>query len=423
MTLRTLLLAAFLSCGLGRVPHAQAVVNVDPTGAGGAFTDLQAAVDAAADGDLLLLASGTYGDVTIDGRSLALAARPGASPSIEGRVIVRNVGATQSVELSGLLVEASLAQPVVSIRSCAGPILIQECIFRSSSESYTAFAIVGVLQVFNSQSVTLVSTQVVPGTGTNALPVGVSPGVRSSDSTIRLYACAAVGGTGLATGSSDPTRRGGPALLLRGGTAEIIGGALIGGRGGPSYEDFDLFGGPFCVTDGTGGPALRLEGAATVPEALVVDAILVPGPGGVPGDGCAGGPAGTVTTEVLAGSVSTSTAVTKSLEVTPVVASGGTKRLTLSGEPFDLVWIALSPTQSPVPAPPDLFGAVYPGSPLFVFKLGALDAGGTKVLDFVLSPTGLDFVPIFEQAFFFNATEGFTISNPRLVALIDSLSP
>jgi len=35
-----------------------------------------------------------------------------------------------------------------------------------------------------------------------------------------------------------------------------------------------------------------------------------------------------------------------------------------------------------------------------------------------LNDTGIDFIPLYEQAFFYNAVDEFTVSHPRFVALL-----
>ena len=106
------------------------VLVVDP-GGGGAFTEIQDAVDAAVDGDTILLRHGTYVDlsfpfepVIIDGKSLVVAATQSGAVLLNGlHLYVRNLSAGQTVTLSGLQVQDA----AVVLDNNVGAVLLQEC--------------------------------------------------------------------------------------------------------------------------------------------------------------------------------------------------------------------------------------------------------------------------------------------------------
>ena len=50
--------------------------------------------------------------------------------------------------------------------------------------------------------------------------------------------------------------------------------------------------------------------------------------------------------------------------------------------------------------------------------MGKLTAAGTRTRTLTLNPIGTDYIALYEQAFFFNATDALTFSNPRVAALI-----
>ena len=64
---------------------AQASVLVVDASGGGAFTSLQAAVDAAASGDLLLVKGGVYSGFTADGKALTIVEDSGHAASVLGQ--------------------------------------------------------------------------------------------------------------------------------------------------------------------------------------------------------------------------------------------------------------------------------------------------------------------------------------------------
>lgn len=83
---------------------AQGVRIVEPTGTQN-FSDLQPAIDAAGDGDVLLVAAGSYGSFSIDGKALWIVALPGALARVEGTARVQNLAPDQTVVLIGLTVD------------------------------------------------------------------------------------------------------------------------------------------------------------------------------------------------------------------------------------------------------------------------------------------------------------------------------
>src|SRR6185436_13760735 len=86
--------------GLTQAPAFANVLKVATTGA--PFTQIQSAVNAASDGDVILISPGSYGAVTIDGKSLTLVKQGTANVTIMGTTTVKNLTASKRVILSGL---------------------------------------------------------------------------------------------------------------------------------------------------------------------------------------------------------------------------------------------------------------------------------------------------------------------------------
>ncbi len=94
------LAALLLAPLLATLAAAQAVHVVDPSGSGD-FTGIQAAVNAAASGDTILIKSGHYyGRTVIDGKGLKVVAELGATDvEVIGGITVRNLAAGEVVVL------------------------------------------------------------------------------------------------------------------------------------------------------------------------------------------------------------------------------------------------------------------------------------------------------------------------------------
>jgi hypothetical protein len=101
-------------------PPARADVLVVDASGGGDFSSLQAAIDAALDGDVLLVRSGAYGALTVDGKALDVFADSGALVRVSGSSTLRNLPAGGALVLSGI--EFDGGQPwraTLSVLACA----------------------------------------------------------------------------------------------------------------------------------------------------------------------------------------------------------------------------------------------------------------------------------------------------------------
>lgn len=401
---------------------AQAIHVVDAAG-GGDFTSLLVAVQAAGDGDLLLVRAGLYiGGFTIDGRSLTIAAETGATPRVVAaggggtptHVTVSNLAAHQSVVLQGLELEVRNG---LRVEDCAGPVLLQDC-----RVEVLDFSTTHALRVRFSQSVTVVDTEL-DATAVNASAFSDGSAVHEESSTVFLHGCDLAGGSGIdgsvSLGIFDGTD-GLSGLSLWGGRVVAVGCTIRGGPGG-----LGAFGGLGCAAAGDGGAALHAFtappfGSGAPPEVVLLGTTLVRGPGGGAPPQCAPGSPGPATAVDPTGSLLQPAVAARSFAADGLVQDGALLTLTYHGAPFDFVAVAYSVTAGNPVWVPDVLGALHPGLPLFTQVAGMLDANGERVSTFLNEDQlGIPWAPLWIQPFHFGPEQQVVASNPRRVILFD----
>lgn len=82
----------------------QALADVRNLTSGVNHAELQSAIDSAAEGDTLIVGSGSFEGFTIDGKGLTLRSLPGTSHEIVAQIAVRNISSASVVQLDGLVV-------------------------------------------------------------------------------------------------------------------------------------------------------------------------------------------------------------------------------------------------------------------------------------------------------------------------------
>jgi len=138
-TMKSVLLAAAFLALLVPATLAGNVLVVDASGAG-AYTSIQAAVTAAADGDVILVKSGTYDAFTVDDKALAIAGDTGAAVLVQGAIGVTNLAAQKTVVLASL---SSVGVPALTgvgqyglyLSNNLGSIRAEDCSFTGAGNS------------------------------------------------------------------------------------------------------------------------------------------------------------------------------------------------------------------------------------------------------------------------------------------------
>lgn len=369
-------------------------------GPGATHTSVQAAVDDASAGDLVLIRAGSYGEVVLN-EAIALVADQGALVEID-RVIARP-GSTGELLLQGL----DLGSPILSaleVTNATAPVRVQDCTMKGGTQVLAVGGGPGVV-ITGCTAVTFESCTVQGGLLADSSP---SPAAVVGGSTVFLFetsieALDGMDGMPLLT----PPDPGGDGLAVSGSTVHLENASILGGDGGD--------GGPFCQGESAGNAVVLGAGSLL----RVLDSSLAGGAGGGSGATCAPGADGL---EVAgAGTVLAFPESARRLEVQAVVREGEPFELRYDGAADDLVVLgfATSPAALILPgyATPVLIGLAPPPITLFV---GAADAAGAVALPLVLADLGpgLLSVDLSAQAFAFDGAQ-WHFSNARTVLLLD----
>ncbi len=392
----------------GAAAQGQVWVVDDDGGPGVAFTDVQAAVDAASDGDLVLVRPGAYAGFSIVAKGLAVVGDLGADVFVSGGCVVSGLAASQTVELRALDIASTASVPALRLDSNMGSVWIEDVdvaqLGPGGSASLGAVDVAGCAGVTLQRCTVAVAIPSSPAVGNGGMH-----GVRVASSSVFLHLVTATGGKGK-PGSTDSTI-GGAGLLVASGSAFLYGGVFRGGEGATG-EDLGEF--LFCDNGSPGGFGLWLEPGAQVTR---LGARFEGGPGGPGGTdpfsgfACAAGPDGPAL-QIFAGAIDVELAGSvQAWRVDSPVRGGQPATLVVDGLPSTPVF-ALASVGTSFAVFPSLAGAscVDPAA-LVVLLVGATDANGVLQLSLPMPhpAPGFGFVRVFTQALLFDASLG-----PRL---------
>lgn len=329
--------------------------------ASGPFFDIQSAVDASANGDVVLVRAGVYPEFAVVARSIAVAADTGANVFVQGAIRARNVGSGQTVVFSGLRSQGDLTDTTqrsgLRVSDCAGSIRVQNCEFSGGPASGCATGapaegMPAGAHVRTSPDVLIARSLIVggqlPGGYYSSQPTDASgPGLEVESSRVALQQVVVRGPAGGSGNSSCPDgSSGGAGVLLRRNSqvdaqlTEIRGGN--GGHGQPL--------GQFSY-GGNGGSGLWFQNscpAASASLARLLTCSIVPGSKGLghcfigcglgQNDGFPGAP-------VIAAPCTSNTnlvGVAPVLDCAAVVRESTTLPITFTGAPLDRVWLRIA---------------------------------------------------------------------------------
>ena len=254
-TLTTLALAFLLAASAS----AQTVYVVAPMPGPGVFsTDIQPAIDAAVDGDLVLVKSGSYSGFNITAKGISVVADAGASVVANGLVFISNISATQFVLLQGLTTHGDTTSPAIILLNAPGPIWIESCNVTGGVRN--ASGLVGV-QISTCPSVVIERSVMTGGSGAAGGTTDQgAPGLHVANSTVTVGDSLCIGGNGAPTLVLGPNAGFGAAGLrvLAASTVFASGTTFKGGNGAPPA--------PPNFPGGGAGSGINTSGAVTVLE-------------------------------------------------------------------------------------------------------------------------------------------------------------
>lgn len=380
---------------------AQSVRVVDDDGGPGVdHTSLQDAVDAAAEGEILLVKGGTYGPLLLGDKSLVITAELGESVVV-GQTLLSNLSAPKRVTLTGLTIHANFGGTGLVLSNSPGQVLVTECTV--VGQGIPLFQINTAVTVTGCASVTF-SECVVSVDGAS----GGYPGLDAVLSDVHLYDCSVAAGNQGVEGLFGP-----PGAEVNGGFLFASGTTFRGGNGGVGVDD--LF---FCNPGGDGGLGLQVLSGA---ELRTVDCQFLGGLGGgpSPSGNCGPGAPGQGLDTTGAGSVDDYGVTAHHFSVESPLREGASSVIEFNGEPNESVWfywsLGMSQAHSGV-----IKGTIVPGPAPFTIFFGSVGPTGTLSLPITIpvEPALLS-VALYEQAIFFDPLTRFVMTNPELSVVLD----
>lgn len=391
------------------------------------FASIQLAVDAAADGDAVLVRDGIYSGFTIDAKGLLILGDTTGTARVEQSsfgsdpvVEVLNLAADQVVTLMGLEVEALpgffSAGEAVKVVGCLGPVWIEDC-------ELSGRGLLAAVRISESSAAVIARSTLLGIVSEAPLGLGWSDGLYSDDSNTFVYdsdltgADGAGGPCGDELECGDATRSGHGASIWGG--SMYVSGSVLGGGTGSDGETGCIF---QTMGDGAaGGNGISLSGA--VPSVVeLLDTSLLFGLGGDGAGVCSDGADGTPSF-VAAGSTLVETAgVARSLSSTTPVREGETTDLVFAGAEDDFVF-GVASTSALGLALPGYHGPLAVGVPFNLVTVGSLPVSGEVTISLTMDPlpVGWDHLVRYLQALHVTpGLEAFLSAPTALVVLDDS---
>ena len=379
------------------------------------FDTVQAAVDAAADGDVILIEPGLYDlQVILDDRALVLAglSNPAGERAGVGSLVIRNLAPSHPVVVRGLDLYPAFTGETLAVQDCDGPVLLEDV-------RVSEFINLGTLpsRIERSEHVVLSRCTL---HGTRGTQIGVDPGFDGGtglivvDATVALYDSLVHGGNGApgtfsSFGFPVPATNGGTAMRMLAGTVLLAGTEVRGGSGGDAY-----LGGSPCLPPGDGNTGLEGDGLLRR-----LDAVIAGGAAGATA-GCP--PAGADGTDLaFTGTILTVPQTLRRLQISSPIEEGGSCTLAIQGQPSEPVILlqSLAPLGTWLGG---LKGTLAGAPPLAVHALGFTGVDGSLTFDITLPggllPPGIEAVSFVEQAVTAAAGGGGLLSSPSSVLLV-----
>jgi len=409
---------------LAAASHAFAdVIVVDSSGAGD-FTQIQPAIDAASDGDTILVESGTYSRFRVNDRDLVIVGDIGAAVRIDGTIEVSALGVEKVLVLQNLATLAPYPsapgdQHGISLHDDLGRVRIQSCSFAGAAAAHCARVNLNGGDGVRSRNCADVALIACTGRGGRGATDGNftygagGSGVFAAGCVLTVYDSFAIGGPG---GQCDDGTYGGHGMKLSS-DALLVGAhyQALAGNGSNSCA------GCGCSYGGSGGYGTVLLASS---QAFPLNVVSQGGTGGTgnSGFGCTnthgqpGQPyyiSSDSTLSPFAGSARVMTAASP-------VHAGTTLSLALSGNPGDAVTLFVSDLAD-ARFVPDWSGTLLldPRAPHGTStQIGTIPSSGALVAPFVVDDPGTSSKTLYLQPLFTDASGGRILGSPWTVVVL-----
>lgn len=419
--------ALVLAATLSSAPSSAAVLLVSPSQPG-AYPTLQSAVDAATEGDTVLVRPGIYVGCEVVDKALTIAMEvpPSSSNGIVGRISVRNLAAHKTVVLSRMKVINFFASgafddagAAVFIDHCDGAVRLQALTLLAAEGTATHVNGYPAILVIDSTNVEMVAVTATGGVGyglscTFNFSIDGFPGgqaLRFSGSNVVAHECTLKGGKG-----GDVCLFGGDGGV---GVLDVSGYALLSGctvTGGPGGNSDDYFG-PQGLIPGDGGAAIQIVSGNTVD---VVGSTLLGGVGGHTLYGAAGAFGAQGPVKIGGGALQIAPYPARALFVTPVAKDDANTTLLLGGPSGESLFLFLSAQGGPLVPGPQLVPLAL-GTLVGPVDLGVMPPSGSQsiVVGNPGLPPGIDGIGIHLQAVT-SGPNGYALTGPAHLLLLSA---
>lgn len=319
------------------------VVDVNQ-GSGSDYSQIHEAVDAAQDGDTILVRPGNYKPAIV-AKSLSILSYDRANrPRMKGGLEVRHLTPSQFVHIRGI--EFGPGPTVgLTIKDNGGKVVVESCVIRGAHGQNEVFGATSGIdgaeaaRVQMSAAVTFVRCEMYGGFGpdlidepSQTVPGDGGDGLLLVDSRVAVYDCLLIGGGGGndIEGPHSGGSGGNGALVLQESEFFASGSRFEGRSGG--FGGFETFSG--CGSGGSGGYGLRVTGGVS----RHLDCEFLRGKGGAGGGpSCSDGADG----QTVSGSQQI-VGLARSLEVESPVAEQSSANAVFAGRPGDQILVFAS---------------------------------------------------------------------------------
>jgi hypothetical protein len=403
------------------------VLVVDASG-GGNYTQIQAAVDAAVDGDTILVKSGTYNSFRVSNTELAIVGDAGSDVQVVGAIRATNLAAGKTLVLENLNATGQTGDAIsvygLYLSNNQGRVRVESCRF-AGKPSYGFYGVHGydAIRVEGCSDVAMTRTTSLGGSAGFFNNLGTLPsgaGLNAQSSVLAIYDSTLRGGTGTSVSPNSPAVSGGngghgcwteSCWLFASGCQFLAGN---GGQGGAGYFMAEAYG-------GDGGDGIRLEYGST---AVLFDDVLVRGLGGAPGNGpesYGGADGNAYFTDP--GSMLTNLPGPSKHFVSPTPVRENTlATLTFIGMPGERVQLLICRTSGHHFDAMES-GVLLLGSPIRVVSMGVVPASSTLLVQFpvlALDP-GVESTVLYMQARFMDQQGNTVLSGPSSMVILSHL--